>query len=107
MKWPDLRFEKFYESFQRRKIIEELTLRKIMVGSAVYGNPNYDGEDNKGKREQWIAALEEQFQEQVKRLFDPTRVDKEKQIMEKDPFFQAMERGLAKQGVPTLEDTLE
>ena len=99
MCWPDLRFEKFYEAFQRRKIIEELTLRKIMTGSAVFGNPNYDGEDNQGKREAFIQALEESFREQVYDLYHPGRKEREDETMRNDPFFKPMYKALEERGV--------
>jgi hypothetical protein len=103
MGWPDLRFEKFYEAFQRRKVIEELTWRKLLIGAAVYGNSNYDGEENKGKREEWLKALEENFQQQVYDIYHPGRKERENEAMRKDPFFQAMYRGLEKQGITPEE----
>lgn len=72
--------------------------------AAIYANSNWDGTDNQGKRDQFVQGLEENFQKQIYDLYNPGRVKREKKIMQLDPFMQAMERGLAKQGVPTLEE---
>ena len=72
--------------------------------AAIYANSNWDGSENSGKRTKFIEGLEENFLKAVEELYNPGRAQREKEIMKKDPFFQAMERGLARQGVPTPEE---
>lgn len=74
--------------------------------TALYTNPNYDGEKGNQAREKIIETLEDQFSDVVRRLYNggKSKHQKEKEAMEANPFFQAMERGLKEQGVPTLEE---
>lgn len=108
MGWPWLRFEKFYEAHLKRKIIDELTQRKIAMVGALYSNPNYDGKENHDKRDQIIQRIEENFNDTVKKLYNKAyQVEEEKDELKDNPFFAASERGLKEQGVPELKEFLE
>lgn len=102
MQWPALRFERFYEAFLRRQIIEELTSRKISMINALFSNSNYDG-DNAKIRDQVIERLEDQFNDALALLYGGKRSEDE-EIDKDNPFFAAMDRGLKRQGVPTVDE---
>lgn len=101
MNWPALRFEKFFESMQKRKLVDELKQRKFAMLNAMYSNSNYDGENSK-LREQAIENLEAQFANATTIIYTGKSPDEE-QIDADNPFFKAVDRGLERQGVPTLE----
>jgi hypothetical protein len=102
--WPWRRFEAFYEAHQKRQIIDELTTRKIAMINALYSNSNYDGQENNEKRDRIIQTLEDQFNESVAILYGVKQTAKDKdEIDENNPFFQAMKRGLERQGVLDVE----
>lgn len=110
MRWPWLRFEKFYEAHLKRKIIEELTQRKIVMIGALYSNTNYDGKDNHEKREQIIQRIEDNFSETVKKLYNKEyakKQEEEEDVLEANPFFAASKQGLENQGVPDVKEFLE
>lgn len=107
MQWPWLRVEKFWESHQKRIIVDELKARKISMINAIYSNSNYDGQENQGVREKIVGGLEDQYSEAVLALYHgpgPTKAEVEDKKMKENPFFQAMERGMERQGVPGLEE---
>lgn len=100
-----MRFERFYEALTKRQIYDELTQRKLGMINALYSNSNYDGENAK-IRDQVIEQLEEQFSNAMSSLYGG--VNPEDDVIDKDnPFFQAMERGLKNQGVPSLDEIKE
>ena len=90
LRWPSGRFEVFYESFTRRKIVEDLTLQKLAHINAIHSNPNYDQKD--AHKTQVIQEMEDRFQSAIDSLFQDT-TDVEKRMKE-DPFFLAGKRGM-------------
>lgn len=110
MNWPWLRVEKFWESHQKRIIVDELKARKISMMNAIYANSNYDGQENQGVREKIVEGLESQFTDAVANLYrgpGPTQAEIEDKEMKENPFFQAMERGMERQGLPTYEESAD
>lgn len=105
MQWPWRRVEAFYDAHLKRKMIQELTQRKIHMISALFSNSNYDSQENSQKRVEIIEKIEDDFNEAVRRLYqDPKEAEAEREAFKENPFFSAMNRGLKKQGV--LEDEL-
>lgn len=89
--WPWKRFEKFYEAFARRKIVEELTQRKLLTISSFYSNPNYDSKEV--NRDDMIKKLEAQFAELIDNIYLPTidlKGAKEFEDTSNDAFFAAI-----------------
>lgn len=80
--------------------------RKISMINAIYSNSNYDGDENKGIREKIVENLEDQFIEAVQNLYrgpGPTKAEIEAKKMKENPFFQAMDRGMKRQGLISEE----
>lgn len=92
LEWPWRRFEKFYESFLKRKVVETIEGRKDNMIAALWSNSNYD--DDKGTRQKAIEEIEANFQSAVNQIFSETQ--EEEQINEENPFFQAARRGQQK-----------
>lgn len=80
---------------------------KISMTNALYSNSNYDGKENGPLRQKLIDDLEEQFKKATELLYNSKSIQKEDEDHKSNPFFKAVERGLDKQGVPKLEDTLD
>lgn len=100
--WPASKFEAFYDAFSRRKVAEELTLRRAVEIAAVWGNTNMDQKDNPELREKFQKGIEERFTNAIASLYGGGP-EPEPEVDEDDPFFQAMERGLRKRKLPKAE----
>lgn len=96
MDWPWRRFDAFYEAFVKRRAKEELTFRKILQISALWANSNYDGEDV--DRQQIIQEIETSYDEVIAGIYSGRMAGGKDDIDKSDPFFAAIERGMAKQG---------
>lgn len=94
LEWPWRRFEKFYEAFLRRTIIEGLERRKDSMIASLWANSNYD--DEKGTREKAIEEIEGNFQEAVLQLYFSESHQQEEEINESNPFFKSAKEGQQK-----------
>lgn len=92
MGWPWKRFEKFYEAFAKRKIVEGLHQRKLFHINALYSNPNYDSEEV--NRDQIVEKLEDQFDDAIHAVWTGQTTDEEEIDYKNDPFFAPIEKGL-------------
>lgn len=102
--WPASRFEAFYGAFARRKVAEELTLRRSLEMAALWGNPNLDQENDPQLRHKFMREVDEHMSRAIARLYgaeDDTEPDMD------DPFFAAMERGMKRQRLPDAQDVTE
>jgi hypothetical protein len=89
--WPWKRFEKFWESFEKRRLIESVERRKDQMIAALWANSNYD--DDRGTRQKALEEIEERYHEAVLALHG--QGETEEQIDTSNPFFGQM-RGVAK-----------
>lgn len=91
--WPWKRFEKFYESFMKRQVVDRLEARKDQMIASLWANSNYD--DDKGTRQKAIEEIEENFQSVVDQIFDGE--PQEEEIDEQNnPFFKSAKKGQEK-----------
>ena len=94
LEWPWKRFEKFYESFMKRKVVETLEVRKDQMINALWSNSNYD--DDKGTRQKAIEEIEANFESVIFQVFDGNSVEQEEEIDESNPFFVSAKKGQEK-----------
>ena len=95
LEWPWKRFEKFYESFMKRKVVENLEGRKDQMVASLWANSNYD--DDKGTRQKAIEEIESSFQSVVMQVFEGVQTEQEEEIDEaNNPFFAAAKKGQQK-----------
>lgn len=88
--WYWKKFETLYESFMRRKAVEEATDVKNAMISGLWANSNYD--DNKNTRKKALSDIEESYQESIRIIYNrknEIRIDQD--IDKSDPFFAAMD----------------
>lgn len=93
LEWPWKRFEKFYESFMKRQVVERLEGRKDQMIASLWANSNYD--DDKGTRQKAIEEIEASFQNVVAEVFDGEN-SSEEEIDEENPFFVAAKKSQQK-----------
>lgn len=84
--WPATRFEAFYESFSRRKVVEQLEQRKLAMISGLHGNSNVSGE-SLGKA---VQSIEESFNSALARIYGSTEDDDLDREIKENPFFTSM-----------------
>jgi len=94
LEWPWKRFEKFYESFMKRKIVENLEGRKDQMIASLWANSNYD--DDKGTRQKAIEEIEENYQEVIVQVFEGAKAEPEEEIDESNPFWASAKKGQEK-----------
>ena len=101
MEWPWQRFDKLYEIFVNRSLIEGLEKRKEQMIAALWSNSNWD--DDKGSRKQAIEELEDNFKAQIDKL---KGLGQEVEVEMEDTFgfFAAGERKLKELEVPGEPD---
>lgn len=102
--WPASRFEAFYGAFARRKVAEELSLRRSQEIAATWGNPNLDQENDPRLRQKIMQEIDEHMSRAIARLYGAE--DDEEPDMD-DPFWQAAERGKQKWKLPNAQDVTE
>lgn len=95
--WPWQRFERFYEIFVRKSLVEGLERRKEQMITALWSNSNWD--DDKGTRKQAVEELEENFQAAIDRI-NGYQPEEEVEMEDKFGFFAAGERAVARIEVP-------
>ena len=84
LSWPARRFEAFYESFSKRKMVDQLERRKLAMISGIHGNPNVSG-DALGKA---VQGIEQAFDDAVAKLYG--EIDEEDESFDDNPFLSAM-----------------
>lgn len=98
--WPATKFEAFYTAFAKRKIADELTLRRSLEQAAMWGNMNYDSEKDEELRQKLQSAIDTGFSKAIAKLYgEEDEEDKEVEIDPDDPWFKAMEQGMKKHGI--------
>ena len=101
MAWPWKRFERFYEVFVKRSLVEGLEQRKEQMISALWSNSNWD--DDKGTRKQAIEELEENFSVAIDRIMGRV-TEEEVEVDDAYGFFAAGERKLKAIETPANPD---
>ena len=93
--WPWRRFERFYEAFIKRQVIETLEIRKNQMIAALYSNSNWD--DDKGTRKSAIEELEANFEEAVSIIHHgQDELEDDVEISEDNPFFASTRKAMDK-----------
>lgn len=100
MEWPWRRFERFYEAYMKRRLVETLERRKEGMITALWSNSNYD--DDKGTRKQIVEDIEEEFKQMV--LMVQTGIKPEDEIDQDNPFFAAAREGVKKLEAPRNDE---
>jgi hypothetical protein len=59
LQWPWKRFERFYQAFIKRQVVESMERRKEALIAACWANSNYD--DDKGTRQNLVDEIEDHF----------------------------------------------
>jgi hypothetical protein len=101
------RFQTMYTAYVKRKAAEELETYKMAMIGGVWSNSNWDGEEGKNPRQQFIEELEEQVNKKIGTIYGMAQEKDEFEIDQNDPFWAAMYRSLEKQhgtALPTKEE---
>jgi hypothetical protein len=102
--WPASKFESFYTAYAKRKIADELTLRRSLEMAAMWGNMNYDQQDDQELRQNLQGALEKGFSKAIAKLYgEEFPEDEEAEIDPDDPWFKAMHEGMKRRGIAEEE----
>ncbi len=105
--WPDSLFKAMYAAYVKRRIADELDNRRALEMAALWGNPNYDPqkEGSDGARRELYEKVNEQYSNVVNRLYSDDAEDyqDDDDYDPDDPFWAAMERGMAKHKLPKEE----
>lgn len=96
--WPATKFLALYTAYVKRKVADDLSHRRSLEMAALWGNPNLDQE--KEYRPKQMEAIDHSYSLAIARLYDEID-DEEEEIDKDDPFWQAMERGIQKNKLPT------
>lgn len=100
--WPASKFISFYGAYARRKIADELSLKRSLEIAALWGNSNYDNEKDPQLRAKLMETVDSAYSKAIAGLYGELQEQQvEEEIDENDPFWQAMERGLAKRKLPS------
>jgi hypothetical protein len=95
VKWSSTKFERFYASFQKRKVIAGLERQKSEMIAALWSNSNFD--DDKGSRKKAIEQIESSYEESLEKIASITSgQEPEEEIDSDNPFFAAAARGMDK-----------
>ena len=79
-----------YAAYTKRKMAEELTLRKMSLVAALYSNPNYD--EKEADRPGAIRQIDDMFKEAYASIY-PSKIRTggvHQDPLKTDPFFTAM-----------------
>jgi hypothetical protein len=88
LEWPWKRFDRFYDAFMRRQLIERLERRKEDMIAALWANSGFEKSED---RTNAIAEIEDNYEQMLRKLLG---LDVEEEIDPNNPFFSAGERGL-------------
>lgn len=98
--WPASKFEAFYGAYTKRKMADELMLRRALEMAAMWGNMNYDSQDDKEVRQKLQDAVDQGFSKAIARLYGEIfPEDEEAAINPDDPWFKAIDRGMKERGI--------
>jgi hypothetical protein len=104
--WPASKFESLYDAFSRRKVAEELTLRRALEVAAVWGNTNMDSKESPELRQKFQKEIEENFTRAIASLYGDGSSAASEPVADydkDDQFFAAMERGMEKRKLPKAD----
>lgn len=105
MEWPWKRFERFYQAFMRRTLIENLERRKDMMIAALWSNSGFEGNEGGQARNRAIADIESNYEEAVYAILSGARPgEEEEKIDEENPFWQAAKKGQEKIQTPRNDE---
>jgi hypothetical protein len=94
MDWPWKRFERFYQAFMRRQLIENLERRKDMMIAALWSNSGFEGNEGGQARNRAIADIESNYEEAVYAILSGVKPgEAEEEVDEQNPFWQAAKKG--------------
>jgi hypothetical protein len=88
---PSRQFEALYAAYVRRKASEELKERRSLELAAVWGNSNYDGENNK-IRNQLANSIDERFTRAIHMIYGEETEEESMEIDYDDPFYAPVKR---------------
>lgn len=94
--WPATKFQALYAAFAKRKIADELAERRSMEMAAVWGNMNYDSQENPEIRQKIMGVIDKQYSTAIDVLYGAIPPEQAVEIDEDDPFWKAMTRGKEK-----------
>lgn len=99
--WPASKFEALYEAFAKRKVAEELSQRRALEMSALWGNSNYDSKEQPEIRQKLMEMVDEQYSTALRSLYEGNLETKQEEDIDwDDPFFAASKRGIEKRKLP-------
>jgi hypothetical protein len=101
--WPTTKFLAFYEAYARRKVADELSLKRSLEMSAIWGNSNYDTEKDPQLRAKLQTEIDKAYTTAIAGLYGDLPQQQENEIDEDDPFWQAQKRGMEKRKLPATE----
>jgi hypothetical protein len=81
-----------YRSIVRREAVQSIELQRTNMIAALFSNPNWDGEENTSKRQEYITELNKRFNEAIEAIYHGPK--KEPDIDWDNPFYAAAKRGL-------------
>lgn len=104
MRWPVLRFERFFERHLRRKAADHLRRERDLMIAAITANTNMDSSENRELRSDRLENIRRAYKEGVEFLYAPEGErlpDADEAAMEADPLFRHMRDNASelKQGV--------
>lgn len=95
--WPASKFEGLYEAMARRKIADDLNQRRSLNMASIM-SAQFEKSEH---RQEALESIDENYSNAIMRLYgDDEEIEEE--IDPDDPFFKAMNKGLAEQGLPTV-----
>jgi hypothetical protein len=74
--------------------VEGIEQQRMMMITALFQNPNWDGEENVAKRTSQIESYNEHFNKAIELVYHPERAEPD--IDWSNPFWAAAKRGLEK-----------
>jgi hypothetical protein len=93
MRWPSERVEAIYKAIVQREAMTMIENQRQAMITALYANPNWDGE-NAEKRVEQIRELNQHFNRAIELVYFPESAEPE--IDWSNPFYAAAKRGLQK-----------
>lgn len=92
MRWPALRFERFFERHLCRKAIAQLTHERDLMITAIAANPTWDEKDNREARDERLRNINESLKEGIEFLHSGAKRKRSSadEQMESDPLFRPL-----------------
>lgn len=76
-----------YLAYVRREAVRNVTASRDAMVAGIWGNPNFDSQENKNLRSDLLRDVDEQLETAIQRIYgnDPETVD-----LSENPFFSAI-----------------